>query len=91
MIKGDSGTVPRVSKEGNLRSVFPSFGVTLESWLKATVSLEAKGVMYKGFSLLPLVKCRELQWKLNSVEVAGVGGETWVQLSSGREKHQWLY
>lgn len=33
----------RISKRGNLRSVFPSFGVTLESWLEATVSLEAKG------------------------------------------------
>lgn len=83
--------MPSISKEGNLRSVFPSFGVTLESWLEATVSLEVEGVMYKGFSLLPLVKCRELQWKLNSVEVAGVGGETWVQLNSEREKHQCLY
>lgn len=86
-IKVDSGTVPRISKEGNLRSVFPSFGVTLESWLEATVSLEAKGVIYKGFSLLPSVKCREMQWKLNGVAVAAVGGETWIQLSTGRGKH----
>lgn len=90
-IKGESDTVPRISKEENLRSVFPSFGVTLESGLEATVSLEAKGVIYKSFSLLPSVKCREMQWKLNSVEVAGVGGETWIQLSTGKEKHQCFY
>ena len=90
VIKVESGTVPRISKEGNLRSVFPSFGVTLESWLEATVSLEAKGVIYKGFSLLPSVKCREMQWKLNSVEVAAVGVETWIQLSTGRGKHVFI-
>ena len=51
----------------------------------------ARQIMKRVKVVLPSVKCREMQWKLNSVEVAGVGGETWIQLSTGKEKHQCFY